>query len=219
THYVDVPRWEMRAQLAEEKIALGFYFSGHPWDAYKPEISRWVRRDLSRLEPAKDLTMLAGIVSDIRTQMTKRGKMAFIVLEDGNARVEVSVFNELFDAVRHKLKTDEPLIVEGKVSRDDFRDGLRIVADQLMTLGEARSRFAKALRLSLNGHGQQEGAVRRLRDTLSPFVGGACPVRIVYRNALAQCELSTGQAWRVRLDDELLAQLRDWLSAENVEVV
>ena len=219
THYVEVPRWSMRRQLAEEKIALGFYFSGHPWAAFKPEIGRWVRRELARLEPAKELTMIAGIISEVRTQMTKRGKMAFIVLEDGNARVEVSVFNELFEAARHKLKNDEPLIVEGKVSRDDFRDGLRIVAEQLMTLGEARSRFAKALRLTLGDSGRQPGVVPRLRDTLTPFKGGTCPVRIVYCNEVAHCELSAGPDWRVRLEDDLLGQLRDWLGAPNVEVV
>ena len=220
THYVDARPWEMRAQLAEEKIALGFYFSGHPWDAYKAEIGRWVRRDLTRLEPSKELTMIAGIVSEIRTQMTKRGKMAFIVLEDGNARVEVSVFNELFEAMRGKLKNDEPLIVEGKVSRDDFRDGLRIVADQLMSLGEARSRFAKALCLSLSGDGLPEkGRVQRLHDTLKPYSEGICPVRIAYRNDRAQCDMTLGPSWRVRLDDELLAQLREWLGKEGVEVV
>jgi DNA polymerase III subunit alpha len=219
THYVDAARWDVRTQLAEEKLALGFYFSGHPWDTYKPEISRWVRRDLTRLEASKELTMVAGIVSEVRTQMTRRGKMAIIALEDGNARVEVSVFNELFEAARAKIRPDLPLIIEGKISRDEFRDGMRVVADQLLTLGELRSRFAKALRLSLNGHSPEPGVVRRLCETLAPFKGGTCPVRIVYRNASAQCELLAGAAWRVRLDDELLAQLRDWLSAENVEVV
>jgi DNA polymerase-3 subunit alpha len=44
-------------------------------------------------------------------------------------------------------------------------------------------------------------------------------VRIFYRNKEAQCELSMGPAWRVRLEDDLLAQLRQWLAAENVEVI
>jgi len=44
-------------------------------------------------------------------------------------------------------------------------------------------------------------------------------VRIAYRNNAAQCELTMGQDWRVRLEDDLLAQLRQWLSADNVEVI
>jgi DNA polymerase-3 subunit alpha len=33
-HYVDVPRWSEREQLMNEKPALGFFFSGHPYHAY-----------------------------------------------------------------------------------------------------------------------------------------------------------------------------------------
>jgi DNA polymerase-3 subunit alpha len=217
--YVDARRWNLREQLAEEKQALGFYFSGHPWDAYKPELSRWVRRGLSRLEPSKEPQMIAGIVSEIRTQMTRRGKMAIAVLEDGDAVVEVSIYNELFEAERGKVKADQPLVVEGKVSNDEFRGGLRVVADRLMTLGEARSRFAKALRVRLNGAAEVPGAPRRLRDTLAPYAGGACPVRILYSNRAASCELVAGAAWKVRLEDELLDQLRRWLGEEAVEIV
>jgi DNA polymerase-3 subunit alpha len=47
--------------------------------------------------------------------------------------VEVSVFNELFEAERAKIVTDEVLIVEGKVSYDEFSGGNRVVADKLMT--------------------------------------------------------------------------------------
>jgi DNA polymerase-3 subunit alpha len=40
-----------------------------------------------------------------------------------------------------------------------------------------------------------------------------------YRNRQAECELPLGDAWRVRLDDELLAGLKEWLSEGNVEVL
>ena len=38
-----------------------------------------------------DLAMLAGVVMDVRTKMTNRGKMAFVVLDDGTQVREVSV--------------------------------------------------------------------------------------------------------------------------------
>jgi DNA polymerase-3 subunit alpha len=37
-----------------------------------------------------------------------------------------------------------------------------------------------------------------------------------YRNADAACELAFGDANRVRLEDDLLAALREWLSSDNV---
>ena len=80
---------------------------------------------------------------DLRVKMTSRGRMGIIILDDGSCpSLEVTVYSEVFDAHRNKLKVDEPLIIEGKVSKDDFRDGLRIVAENLYTLPEARTRFA-----------------------------------------------------------------------------
>ena len=219
-HYIEVPRWSERERLLNEKQALGFFLSGHPYNEYRAELLAFVRRPLAGLEAGKDSALLAGIVLATRTQMTRRGKMVFVVLDDGTAQQEVAVFNEVFEAERGKIKVDEVLVVEGKVQRDDFSGGLRVVADRLMTLAEARGRFAKALRVAMNGEASRAGAAaEKLRTLLAPYRNGPCPVRVRYRNDEAECELPLGETWRVRLDDELLAGLQQWLQAENVEVV
>ena len=41
--------------------------------------------------------------------MTRRGKMLFVQLDDGTGMIEVTVFNELFEAERAKIVTDEVL--------------------------------------------------------------------------------------------------------------
>ena len=213
--YLTVKPWDEKTQLMEEKTALGFFFSGHPYNTCKKELSRFIRRPLNRLEPAKEMTSLAGVVVGVRTQRTRRGKMLFVQIDDVTAMVEVSVFNELFEAERAKIVTDEVLVIEGKVSYDDFSGGNRVVADKLMTLGEARARFAKHLLLKMNGSSD----ARRLRSLLQPFAPGPAAVRIRYRNASAECELLLGDSLRVRLDDALLEALSGWLQPENVEVV
>jgi len=230
-HLTEMARWTERERLLNEKQALGFFFSGHPYNEYRKELSRFVRRALNALEPQKEPTLLAGIVLSTRTQMTRRGKMIIVMLDDGTAQVEVSVFNELFEADRAKIKVDDVLVIEGKVQKDDFSGGLRVVAEKLLTLGEARGRFAKSLRLEMPAqNGAQSHAAERsgpnkaataekLRTLLAPYRNGPCPVRVRYRNGEAECELPLGEAWRVRLDDELLIGLQQWLKAENVEVI
>ncbi len=213
--------WDERERLLNEKQALGFFLSGHPYNAVRAELSAFVRKPLAALEAQKEPTLLAGLVTTLRTQMTRRGKMVVVTLDDGTAQIEMTVFNELYEAERAKLREDEVLVVEGKVSRDDFSGGLRINAERLMTLGEARGRFAKALRLAIHGKVSRAGtaAAEKLRVLLAPHRNGPCPVRVRYRNAEAECELPLGEAWRVNLDDELLTGLRQWLQTENVEVV
>jgi len=77
------------------------------------------------------------------------------------------------------------------------------------------------LRLSLNGQASgpnAQNALQRLRAMLAPYTPGNCPVRLAYRNADAICELALGESNRVRLEDDLLVSLGDWLSGENVSV-
>ncbi|WP_374242065.1 DNA polymerase III subunit alpha [Zoogloea sp.] len=221
--YVKVRPWGERDKLKEEKIAIGFFLSGHPFNAFKDEVRRFVRRPLANVEPSKDLITLAGVVMEVRAKMTARGKIAFVLLDDGTTPREVSVFSEVFDNNRQRIVVDEVLIVDAKVSNDDFSGGLRIVADKLMTLGEARGRFARALHIRLNGEVGEAGgavaAVDRLQAALEPFREGECPIRVRYRNASAEGELPLGPSWRVRPDDDLLASLREWLPPEAVEVV
>ncbi len=213
--YVTVKPWDERTRLMEEKAALGFYFSGHPYNACKADLAHFVRRPLAALEASRELSVLAGVVVGVRPQMTRRGKMLYVQLDDGTAAVEVAVFNELYEAERNKIEVDAVLVVEGKINHDEFSGGLRIIADRLMTAGEARARYAKHLLLRMN----DASDARRLKSLLGPFAPGAAQVRIRYRNADAECELVLGDSLRVRLDDSLLEALDDWLQAGNVRIV
>ena len=106
-----------------------------------PRVEEW----LADVQPDKQPVWLAGIVASQRTQMTRRGKMAIVTLDDGSTQIEVTVFNELWEAQRSKIKEDELLLVEGKVQKDDYSGGLRITVEKLFTLSEARGRFARRL--------------------------------------------------------------------------
>jgi len=220
--FVSVRAWSERERLKEEKIAIGFFLSGHPFNAFKAEVRRFVRRTLAQIEPSRDLVMMAGVVMEARTKMGSRGKMTFVQLDDGTTPREIAVYSEVLEANRGKIVTDEVLVVEGKVSNDEFSGGYRIIADKLLTLGEARSRFARALNLKLNGEVGEAGgpaaAAERLQNLLAPFRDGTCPVQVRYRNAQAEADLPLGRAWRVRLEENLLDSLREWLPPNAVEI-
>jgi DNA polymerase-3 subunit alpha len=212
--YVPTPPWAEQEKLKQEKQALGFFFSGHPYASVRQELSRFARRPLKELQASREPAVLAGVVAGVRTQMTRRGKMLFVQLDDGSAMLEVSVFNELFETERGKIVTDEFLIVEGKVSYDEFSGNNRVSADKLMTLGEARSHFAHSLMLKMNGQADAD----RLKTLLAPFPGTTA-VRIQYRNHAAACELTLGPEYRVTLEASLIQELANWLEPENVEIV
>ncbi|MDB5888520.1 MAG: polymerase alpha subunit [Rhodocyclales bacterium] len=225
--YIEARPWAERQQLTEEKTAIGFFLSGHPFNSFRDEVRRFVRTPLARIEPKREPQMLVGIVSAVRTKIGNRGKMCFVSLDDGSAQLDVTVYSETLDANKGKIQPDEILVVEAKVSNDDFSGGLRIVGDRLMTLAEARGRYARGLAVKINGEVAASGGARaaadRLQNLLSAYragqADGASPVRLKYRNGQAEADLPLGDRWCVRIDDKLIESLRDWLSPESVEVI
>ena len=231
---IDVPQWPEKEMLQNEKLALGFYLSGHPFHAYISELKNFVHTRLDQLNPQREPQLLAGIIYGIRTQMTRRGKMGVIVLDDGHARVEMVVYSELFDTLKSSLKEDQLLIVEAKVftkgGDEESRGTLRIIADKLYDLADARSRHAKSMKLNCNGLSNTV----KLKELLAPYRMNSspgntdknindnrsyCPVSVTYRNQGAVCELELGDAWRVNLQDGLLQSLSAHFQTENVRVI
>ncbi len=211
-----VAPWSDLEKLIQEKSALGFYFSGHPFTAYKREVNAFVSTTLASLSPKDQPQMLAGVVVAARSKMTARGKMAFVMLDDGSAQLEVAVGNDLFMAQQALLKEDQLLIVEGLVRNDDYTGGMRINARRLFDIAAARTANAQMLKLSCNG--QADAA--RLRALLAPYIReDCCKVVLDYRNDAASCELPLPDNWRVELREELLASLREWLNEENVKIL
>ena len=213
--YIKAEIWSDRQRLLEEKQALGFYLSGHLFDAYAPEVRQFVKTTLAKLDPSRDLRLLGGVISASRTQMTQRGRILIVTLDDGTATVDVTVYSELADQYKNIFKEDEFLAVLGKVSEDRFSGGLRITAEKVMDIGRARVQFSQGLRITLNA----DVDVTKLTDILKPHINHeGCPVLIRYQNDEATAELYLADQWRVNPDDHLRKKLGDWLSPKNVQI-
>lgn len=214
--------WSEQEKLQQEKAALGFYFSGHPYMGYRKELADFVRTDLASLKPQEQPQLLAGVVTGIRMRMTSRGKMAIVTLDDASSRIEIVVGNELLTGSGQLLQEDMLLVVEGRVSNDDFTGGLRVSARKLYDLASARSAYASLLKISCNG----QADATKLRELLAPYCRGkgaedrrGCAVKVEYHNGIGKAEFILGDEWRVELRDELLSGLRGWLSDENVKIL
>jgi DNA polymerase III subunit alpha len=216
--YVDAAPWDMRQTLLEEKVALGFYISGHLFSVYQRQLDGFARTALAKLVPSESRVWMAGVVASARTQMTRRGRMVVVMLDDGTAQVEITVFNELFEKHREKLKEDALLIVAGKAQHDQFSGNFRVVAEDLMDLEGLRSRYAARLRIAMNG----QADAKKLQQLLAPYRAsgkGTCQVVVEYQNGVGACRVALGEAWRVKPDERLLSELGAWLAPENVQVV
>ena len=224
---IERPRWSERQRLQEEKQALGFYLSGHPFSGYRAELQRFVRTTLSRLAPASDgeggqrTQLVAGIVDSLRWANTQNGRMLIVKLSDGTGSQEITVYNEIADQVRGIVKEDALLVLEVRVRmiRRSGEEGdesfMRVSAERVYDLAGARAKFARMLKLRCNGGSNGT----RLREVLAPYKAGGCPVSIHYSNGAAECRIDLGEGWHVKPEDGLLEALNEWLAPENVELV
>ncbi|MED5618601.1 DNA polymerase III subunit alpha [Ideonella sp. BN130291] len=148
---VDVEPWSIKERLTLEKTAIGFYLSGHMFDQSEGEVRQFVRRQIADLVDSREPQMLAGIVGDLRIVNGQRGRVAIFKLDDKSEFIEAVADEKLLDANKDLLKDDELIIVQGKVQPDRFSGGLRLNVMQVWSLAAARCRFARYLRVAVNG--------------------------------------------------------------------
>jgi DNA polymerase-3 subunit alpha len=215
--------WDESRRLSEEKATLGLYLTGHPISEYESELAHFISNRLGNLSVEKgpgfrrseQRAVVAGLVVEMRTKQNKNGKrMGFATLDDRTGRLEVAIFSENYEEFKDSLVKDGLLIAEGNLAMDEFAGALRLTADKLMNIEQARAQFAKSLRIRCD----HEMAAGALRDILSPFRGGNCPIVIEYRGRHAQSALQLGDEWRVRAGDELLRQLQRRLGNDRVQL-
>ena len=214
--YVKAAPWSEKQKLSEEKLALGFYLSGHLFNIYAPEVRRFIRTPLSKLEPSRDNRFMAGIISAVRSQMTQRGRILIVTLDDQSGTADITIYNELADEFKHYFKEDEFLAVHGRVSEDRFSGGLRITAEKVMDIAAARINFAQGLQIDINSNID----LQNLKNILAPHSNPqGCPVLVRYSNAKAVGDWRLADQWRVNPSDELQQNLVTLFSPEKVNVL
>lgn len=210
--------WDDISILKEEKQAMGFYFSGHPFVAFAKEIRSFIRQPLSNMFPKEGTQIMAGFATTIRTKIGQRGKMVFLTLEDNTTKLEVCVFGKTVEKYSDNLKGDQILIVEARVMKDQYGDGsIKVIADKIYTLDQARTRFARGLLLKLKPNHQTQ----MIHDLLQPQQGkeGAISLKFAYQNKEAYGELKPSSKWRIALSPELLNSLEKALGKDAVEIL
>jgi len=207
----------VRERLNGERDTLGLYLTGHPIDEYEEELQRMHPNRISVLRPGKESATVSGMVVGMRVMKNKRGEsFAFLTLDDKSGRLEVSVFAEKFNVYRDILVKDALLVVQGGVSEDSFTGGLKMLAESIQSIYEARCSKIKYLSVSIDSSRYTEQWVETLHHSVSSYSDGNCPLEIDYTTASASGRLKVGNQWRVQPRDELIGLLREEFGKHSV---
>ena len=215
---VDMLPWGVKEQLTHEKTAVGFYLSGHLFDAVEREVRLFAKRKIDDLIDSREPQLLAGIVSDLRIINGQRGKLAIFKLDDKSAVMEATADEAMINANRHLFKDDELVIVMAKMQADRFSGGYRLSIQQVWDLPSARCRFGKFLRVAVNGRAPEVAKLvkafppQREMTEQGELLRGL-PVRLKLErkadNLAASAELSLGDQAKFFPSD---AALSSWIA-------
>jgi len=244
-HIVEVEDWDDETRLSNEKETLGLYLTGHPISRYEKELRRFTECRFSKVpdlvpeseragqsgggytyrKKNKTQYCLAGLLIGMRVRKTKTGsKIVTGVLDDRTARVEVVLYEDVYEQYSHALVKDKVCVVVGSVSYDDFNAAYSINASKIYTMTQAREKFARGLQIKLdrskaNGSWSDANITKQLTDVLNTYREGHCPVNIEYNSGSELSQFVLGEEWNVVPSDDLLARLDKVFGAEQIEIM
>ena len=205
----DLPEIPSDVRLAWEKETLGLYLSGHPL-ARKAELLRqtvtaW-SNELAGLIP-KTQVVMGGIINSLKEITTRTGEpMVFLTVEDMTGVFEVIIFPRLYSDNKW-LQSDQLIILTGELAKQDA-DLPQVIAHKLLPLSAMQ-----ALYLQLDSASKVSN--RELYAELAPYPGDS-PVFVFF--AQDQRLVQLDRRYNVRLNDDLLAELKQLLGPNNVAV-
>ncbi|HEX3140810.1 MAG TPA: DNA polymerase III subunit alpha, partial [Rhizobacter sp.] len=205
--------WSIKERLSLEKVALGFFLSGHLFDQSETEVRQFAKRKIADLLDSREPQVLAGIIGDLRVINGQRGRVAIFKLDDKSEAIESVINEELLNANKDLLKDDELIVAMGKVQPDRFSGGMRFNIQQVWDLATARCRFGKYLRVEVNGSVPpvaevlREFPARRLHTDQGQMPQGLT-VRLLLERVGASAELDLGDEARFFPTDAALDKWR-----------
>ncbi len=223
--FPQVAEWSEAERLAGERETLGLFLSGHPIAEFEQELRQVAPArivDLGGPRPAADVRGFGGgksvTVAGLVLEMRRRGSRMTLVLDDRSARIEVSLFDDVWQAHRSVIARDAILVVEGQLRYDEFIDDWRINAKKLTPIDELREREARRLVIRLPAGGGDARLLERLEEILRGGRGGRCAVAAHYIGSEARGTLAFGEEWSVTPTKALLEELARLVGRDGIRL-
>jgi DNA polymerase-3 subunit alpha len=221
-----LPEWSEAVRLAGERETLGLYLTGHPIAEYADDMKALVSGRIADIAGARPVGEQRGFgggrsvtVGGLVLEVRRRGPRVTLLLDDRSGRLEVSLFEELYQQHRDDLAKDAIVIVEGMLRFDDFIDDWRLTAKKITPVDQLREQQARRIVIRWQPRGDGAEFLRGLESALQPFRRGGCAVLLHYGGAQAWAAIALGEAWNVRPTRELVDRLTALAGRDAVRVV
>jgi len=215
--FPEVRNWPKRERLKQEKLALGFYVSGHPLDSYSSELNL-LATSTTKLKDGvhaeNEKVSLIGIVVNNTVRLNQSNdKFAIVVLEDIRGTIEFPVFTKVYEKYGQLLESDEPLLISGRVNFRDEQAG--IFVETIRLISEVRGTEAKGMSLKIDSDSIREYDLILLRSTIQKYSGEKTFTFSVKTPESVSVTITPEE--KISFSPELFAELEEILPLETLE--
>ncbi len=178
-------------EVSAEWNALGFYLDSHPLENKKREVRKMCGFFISELQSETHKQRIAGCLMQFNVRQGKRGRFAFATLDDGSAKIEVSIWADVFEKYRNLLKKGQVLVVEGIIEKDDYSDSVKhkMIAERILTFDEARREYIKNIKINIENNTEETNSVvNSLKEIANSSEGNT--VLISYKGNSAKADIA-----------------------------
>ncbi|MGD2272292.1 MAG: DNA polymerase III subunit alpha [Desulfobacterales bacterium] len=216
----NLQEWDEKQLLSFEKEALGFYISGHPLKRYEDILEKFTNANAITINDIEDrgVVRIGGIISSTKTIRTKRGdQMAFVTVEDMHGSVEATVFSSVYASVNGQLFEDNPVLIEGRVQRDE--QAIKILADSVVPMAMAEETWAASIHFRLEVTRTDKSTLMALLEIIKRHPG-SCRVFVHLRDQQnTETIIALPDAMKLKAGTALTREVNDFLGYRAVDTV
>ncbi len=227
-----MPEWPSDVFSRCEKEALGFFFTSHPLQPYRKEVTR---QHLTPLEECRDLPpdaqfKCAVLATPGKLRFDSRNRRwALLQVEDLTASGTAFCFSDAYEQYKDLLLPDTPLYMEGRISRNreeeqadapDSEDAppkeIKFIVEKVMLLADACAASSDPVCIDIPADG---GAALRLSQ-LKAVLGkhkGQVPVHVMLLFGDSWCRMELSPAHTVTPGPHLEQDLGVWAQKDQLD--
>jgi len=143
----DVADFPVHERLECEKEVTGLYISGHPFDTYEEELSKFTNCFIADLPlwMGKVKPQVGGILLSVSEKTTKKGDaMGVMLLEDSESSIPLVAFPKTWDKIKDRALSGSVCVVEGKID-----DRGQVIVDDLTPLDDLKGQEPRLVNVTL----------------------------------------------------------------------
>ena len=218
----NVGEYDKEMVLAFEKEVLGIYLSGHPLEGYRGIMDKMISAKTTDFQPDEESgipkvydgqkVIIGGMITERTIKYTRNNKvMAFLTVEDLVGTVEVVVFPRDYEKWQTLITDDARVFIQGRVNAEDDRPS-KLILEKVHSFED----IPREIWIQFKDKAEYSAAEAELQSFLQS-ASGTSAVVIYLKDVKAMKRLPA--AFRIRINEEILSELKKKYGESNVKVV